>query len=257
MAKTHDTTIFTLSHSSMSIIEKCPREWFYRYVQRYYFNNPQAWTDFGLTWHEVSELYRGEGTPRLKELVKQVMNKRGYKIHPEYRSKMKVACKNLKNYYDVYLKGAKLVKFEKKFYTDLNEYIDLVGLIDILYQNEAGEWVVVDLKTSKQKGDHEEQLMLYYYLMYLITGKKPKRLRAQVVYLSLESHSTDLDDIVEEYVLEADDLNMIENRICSTMSKITNCGIEKEKYRKKPSALCNYCVYKQFGICDGEKPKNG
>jgi RecB family exonuclease len=236
----------------MSILKKCPREWYLRYIAEHYLSIPQPWSDFGLLIHEVSELYRGEGKEKLIELTKQLIKKHKYKIHDDYLPKVPLALKNYKKYYDTYLASAKSIKREVEFRTDLNDYVDLVGLIDILYQSSEGEWVVVDLKTSKNKGDHSDQLALYYFLMSVITGKKPKKLRAQVVYLSMEDGSTDMEDVVEEYVLEHDDLKVIEQKITGCMEVMTNCGLEKEKWRKKPSALCNYCAYKEYGLCNAK-----
>jgi len=250
--KSHETTIFTLSHSSMSVLKKCPREWYLRYICGHYISIAQPWSDFGLLIHEVSELYRGEGKDKLIQLAKDVRKKHKYKIHEDYVPKVPLALKNYKKYYETHLENAKKIKREQEFRTDLNEYIDLVGFLDLLYLNEQDEWVVVDLKTSKKKGEHSEQLALYYFLMTILTGKKPKRLRAQIVYLSLDSGSTDVEDFVEEYVLEHDDLDMIEQKIFGCMEIIANCGTEKDKWRKKPSALCSYCAYKEYGLCNGK-----
>ena len=241
--RSHDTTLFTLSHSSMSLLEKCPREWYLRYVAKYYLSIPQPWNDFGVLIHEVSELYKGEGKERLIELAKKLIKDNNYDIPPMY-------LKKVKKFHDTYLSGAQSVKKEKEFRTDLNPYIDLVGLVDILYKNSAGEWIIVDLKTSKNKGEHSDQLSLYYFLMTLITGKKPKTIKAQIVYLSLDSESTDLEDIVEEYILDYDDIECIERKIHKSMEVILNCGVDKKKWRKKPSALCNYCAYKEYGLCN-------
>lgn len=248
--RTFDTTIFTLSHSSMSLIEKCPREWYLRYIAGHYLSIPQPWNDFGVLVHEVSELYKGEGKSKLIELAKSIIKEKKYDIPPKYLKKVPLALKNYKKFYDTYLANSPSVKKEKEFRTDLNPYIDLVGLVDILYKNSEGEWVIVDLKTSKNKGEHSNQLALYYFLMTLITGKKPKSIKAQIVYLSLDSESTDIDDIVEEYVLDHEDLEVIEGRIHNSMNVILNCGDDKKKWRKKPSALCNYCAYKDYGLCD-------
>jgi len=248
--RSFETTIFTLSHSSMSLLEKCPREWYLRYIAGHYLSIPQPWNDFGVLIHEVSERYNGEGKQKLIELAKSIIHENGYNIPPTYLKKVPLALKNFKKFYDIYLSKSTSIKREKEFRTDLNPYIDLVRLVDILYRNSAGEWVVVDLKTSKNKGEHSIQLSLYYFLMTLITGQKPKSIKAQIVYLSLESESTDIEDIVEDYVLDHDDLEAIEGRIHNSMNVITNCGDEKKKWRKKPSALCNYCAYKEYGLCN-------
>ena len=96
--KTHDTTTFTLSHSSLSIIEQCPRKWFLRYIKGYYFDTPQPWSDFGLMAHEVGEKYRGEGIDRIKELAKEAIKNKRLTIHDSYKHKVPVALRNIKRF---------------------------------------------------------------------------------------------------------------------------------------------------------------
>lgn len=251
--KTHDTTTFTLSHSSLSIIEQCPRKWYLRYIKGHYFDTPQPWSDFGLMAHEVGEKYRGEGIDRIKELARDAVKNRNLTIHDTYKHKVPVALKNIKRFYDKYLAKASKVSNEKEFRIDLTPYVDLVGLIDVLYKDEYGDWVVVDFKTSKSKSEHSRQLSLYYFLMSEITGKKPTTLKAQIVYLSLENLSEDIEEIVDEYVLDHDDIRACENRLQSGIDIIANCGCDDSKWRKKPSTLCNYCIFKEYNLCNAKK----
>ena len=251
--KTYDTTLFTLSHSSMSIMEQCPRKWFLRYVEKRYIDEQQPWSDFGLLVHEVAELYRGEGGDRIKELARQISKEKNLEVHPDYKHKVPVALRNVKRYYDKYLANSQTVKPEQNFYTDLNETLDITGSLDVLFKGQDGHWIVTDYKTSKKKGEHSRQLAVYYFLMYLITGQKPKTLKCHIVYLSLDTLSEDIDDIVEEYVLDLEDLRFCEMRVQRSMDIIAHCAGERDLWRKKPSALCNYCEYKKPELCNAKK----
>lgn len=251
--KTHETTIFTFSHSSLSMMEQCPRKWFLRYMARHYFYQPQPWTDFGLLVHYVAELYRGEGGEHIKKLARKIAKEKNLKVHPDYIKKIPVALRNLKRYYDKFLAKAKYLKTEKEFRTDLTEYVDLVGLVDVLYKNEDDEWVIGDFKTSKQKGEHSKQLATYYWLMREMTGKKPKTLKCQVIYLSQDSMSEDIDDFVQEYVLDEEDIEACERRLQAGINVIANCGTDKNKWRKKPNKLCDYCIFKEYNLCNAIK----
>lgn len=258
---TFETTLFTFSHSGLSIMEKCPRKWFYRYIKGFYCSLKQPWTDFGLLVHTVAENYKGGGKEEVQSLIKKYMfYERGIKQGEKrwiiegdyYKNRAQVAFKNLIQFYDAYLKNAKYLKFEKEFRGPITPYLDMTGKVDVLYKSEEDEWIIVDYKTSKQKSDHNIQLAFYFYLMNWCQNKNVKNLKCLVVYLGLESLSTDLDDIVEEYNLDLTDLEFNESRLQAGINRIANCGYDKNKWRKKPTKLCDFCEYKAIGLCSGE-----
>ena len=240
----------------MAVMEQCKRKWYLRYIMKLYFDEQQPWSSFGLIIHEVAEKYKGEGIARLKELTQNLITNSGLIVHPDYRPKLPVALRNFKRFYDTYLADSQYIKPELSFYTDLTHELDITGALDVLYKDKSGEWVIVDYKTSKKKSEHSMQFAIYYYLLWRITGKKPTTIKCQIVYLSLESLSEDIDEFVDTFVLEHDDIRMCEMRIHRAKETIDYCGKDEEKWKQKPSALCNFCEYKKHGKCvpDLEKP---
>lgn len=246
--KTHETTIFSFSHSGLSTMEKCPREWFWRYIAGIRPNIKKEATEFGSLSHKLAENYTGTGVEEAKKLVDEYSKE--FQISEKYKEKISYMISNFLMFHDTHLTSAKKVYKEKEIRVPLNEYIDLLGNIDVLYKTDTDEWVIVDYKTSKGKKDETKQLALYFYLLTLISPKKPKSIRCKAVYLSLEDKKS---PIIDEYVLSDDELSFCESRLESAMNRIAAFGVEKiENWKKKPSKLCNYCDYFIASYCDGK-----
>lgn len=247
--KSHDTTVFTLSHSSLSTLNKCPREWYYRYIELLYPEVDKDASDFGSLCHEVAENYFGGGKPELKRLVRQFAKK--YTITPYYRKKLTTAMLRLEAFYDARISMSSQVYREKEFKLAHDEYIDVVGKVDVLYKNAEGYWVVVDYKTSKRFDDFSTQFNFYYYLISKVTGKTPTKFYYESVYLCA-GESNELKDYVKPGILEKDDLPLAENRLENGIYVILKNGPEKERWKKKTSPLCPYCDYYKAKICGGK-----
>lgn len=246
--KTHATTIFSFSHSGLSTMEKCPREWFFKYVRGIRLNIKKEATEFGSLSHKLAENYTGTGLEEATRLVEEYSKE--FEISDKYKEKMSYMISNFLMFHDTYLLPAKKAYKEKEIRVSLNEYVDLIGSIDVLYRSDIDEWIIVDYKTSKEKKDETKQLALYFYLLAAISPKKPKSVRCKAVYLSLEDKKA---PIVEEYVLSDDELAFCESRLESAMNRISAFGVDKiENWKKKPSKLCNYCDYFLTGYCDGK-----
>jgi RecB family exonuclease len=246
--KTHDTTVFSFSHSGLDVMEKCPRHWFLKYIRGFYPKIPQKATEFGKLLHKVAEEYQGGGIIEARALLERL--RPDYVIHPEYEEKISGAIAIIIDFFDKYVLRGTNVHREKEMRIALSDYVDLIGNIDCLYKNDVGEWVVVDYKTSKKKSDCSKQLALYYFLLCAITGKKPPKLRCQVVYLALEDKT---QHSIDEYVLEQDELDFCDSRLESAMNRVANLGIDnKESWRKKTGPLCKFCEFYLIGYCDGK-----
>jgi hypothetical protein len=249
--KTHETTIFTLSHSSLELMAKCPRSWFLKYVEKNYPPKESDILDFGNLCHEMAEHYYGGGLPELRRLYKEIGKK--YILSPEYKEKLPIAMKRLVRFFDAKLAKSSQVLREKEFHIALDPYIDITGKVDVLYKDEGGEWVVVDYKTSKKFSSIMEQFAFYYYLITKVSGKSPKKFKFEGVYFCAGS-SDSVEDFVKPVVLEISDVDISINRIDNAVETILTLDVDNiEKWKKKVGPLCNYCDYKKAGICDGKK----
>jgi hypothetical protein len=247
--KTHETTTFTLSHSSLETMTKCPHQWYLKYVKQLYPEKDNDVTDFGNLCHEIAENYYGGGRLEIKRLYKEISPK--YILTPEYAKKLPLAMKRLEVFYNEKLEKSPKVYHEKEFRFALDEYIDVTGKVDVMYKEEDGTWVVVDYKTSKKMGNYFDQFAFYYFLITRISGKIPDKLKFQGVYFCAGS-GIELDDFVDEVILEKDAIEVAENRIGNGINTILHHNVDNiEKWKKKPSPLCSWCEYQNAGICEG------
>lgn len=253
--RTYETTEFSLSFSSIEILNQCPRKWYLRYIKNIYPDTKQDHSDFGSFVHSVAENYEGGGYDEIKELCN--IFKEEYKFdRVAYKDRLKLAMKNLVTFYKIHLQIARKIYNEKEIRFPLNKIFDLSGKIDLLYSTHQKEWIVVDYKTSKKKKDQSKQLASYFFMLKAITKKSPKKIKAKIVYLCLEDGSDDPEDFIDDYVIDMEDYSMIDSVLKSTMRKIENLKQEgAERWRKKCGPLCDYCDYKISNHCDGIEDK--
>jgi hypothetical protein len=248
--KTHETTIFTLSHSSLETMIKCPYSWYLKYVELNYPEKQNDVTDFGNLCHKIAENYYGGGLPELRRLYREY--EKNYIISPEYKPKIGKAMQRLDVFYNAKLANSPKVYREKEFRIAIDPYIDVVGLVDVIYKDSNNEWVVVDYKSSKKFGNFFEQFAFYYYLISKVTGKTPDRFKFESVYFCA-GNGFELKDFVKSYILEKEDIEISESRIQNGINTILKLDVDdKNKWKKKPSILCNWCDYKKAGICEGD-----
>jgi RecB family exonuclease len=248
---THDTTVFTLSHSSLGAIEKCRYSWYLKYVEKKRVEKDNDVTDFGNLCHEIAENYFGGGQDEIKRLFNLYNQK--YILTQEYAAKLPLAFKRIEAFYNAKLANSSKVYHEKEFRIALSPYIDVTGKIDVLYRDEEENWCVVDYKTSKKTGDHTAQFAFYYYLISKVTGKTPKKLKFQGVYLCAGS-GFEIDDFVKEEILEADSIEDAENRIGNGINTILALDVDDvSKWKPCPSVLCSWCEYQNCEpqVCKG------
>lgn len=240
---------FNLSHSSMDTLERCPYQFYMRYIRKLYpeYLEPNYPAEFGSWFHEASEFYTGTGQEEFKALLVKLKHK--YAIIKEYEDKVPLAIKNFLYFYETYLRSAQKIYKEKKIQILLNDYIGFNGSLDVLYQKPDGKWVVVDLKSSKKPSDYSNQLSCYYYLLSKICKVVPKELECQIVYLVAPTEPA----VVSTYTLDLQDVEICENRLLTNINKISILGVDDvSKWVKKPTKLCGWCDYYLEGsICDG------
>ena len=239
---------FNLSHSSTDLLGKCPYSFFQRYVQKFYPEvDPNYSAEFGLIFHEAAEVYTGTGREEFTALIEKF--RPAHPITPEYEAKIPQGITNFLYFYNLRLKNAKKIFKEKRIQILLNDFVGFNGSLDVLFQDEDGKWVIVDLKSSKKPGDYSIQLSCYYYLLTKISPTYPKEIEAIVVYLAAASE----DRVIQTYNLDLSDVEEFENRLASSVNKISILGVDDVSlWKKHPSPLCPWCDYYKAGICDGK-----
>jgi predicted RecB family nuclease len=246
--KSFDTTVFTLSHSSLETQEGCAFKWYLRYIELNFPKRDNEAADFGSLCHLIAENYFGGGQQELTRLFYEYQEK--FILTPKYEAKIPIALQRIERFYDAYLANSTKVYREKEFRYAYDEFIDVSGNIDVLYKM-GDKWVVADYKTNaEKKKDFSQQFWFYYYLISKVSGKVPKSLTFQCVYLIAGSDKK-LEDFVVTEELFPDSIDMAEGRIEAGINRILLRGVDKTKWKKNVTRLCDWCDYKKAGLCDG------
>lgn len=127
--------------------------------------------------------------------------------------------------------------------------LTLRGIIDRLEQDEDGELVVTDYKTGRAPSQAQEQRRLggvhfYSLLCERVLGRRPAKV--QLIYLG--SSPQVITTKPSERSTAA-----LERRIQALWTAVER-ACEREDFRPKPSALCNWCSFKEFCPAFGGDP---
>jgi putative RecB family exonuclease len=131
---------------------------------------------------------------------------------------------------------------------ELGDGVRVRGIIDRLELDENGDLVVTDYKTGSAPGEGWEQRSLagvhvYSLLCERVFGRRPARV--QLLYLSRP----------ERIVAHSNDqmIRGVEVKSAALMRAIrTAC--ERDDFRARPSALCNFCSFREFCPAWGGDP---
>lgn len=257
----------TLSHSSISVMGKCPREYYLQYILKKRVPDESVYSAFGSMIHLIAENYKGDGQEEIKQLFdcfqkdEKLRKKYWDKLDTEYKKKTLVALKNL--YFWLTKRLPMISDYASEVQLDAHDYdevdgtpIHITGKLDGYYTFRE-EFFITDFKTGKKPKDHSEQLGLYYYLLYLIDKEMiDQTVRGEIINVSLNSNPSYDDGVVEYYELEEYDIAHAERRVKNAVAKLKKNGIKKEdidNWPKKPQVLCDWCKFKKAGVCDGKK----
>jgi RecB family exonuclease len=228
----------------MGTYDKCPKKYHYHYIEKPEIPK-QDWShlEFGKCLHRALELFH-------LKLMSEVVSPHEYSVvmrnsfikalsefdkellKPELPAAKDILQKYLDNMYRDGLPN--VVSVELPFNFDFHG-VHLKGFIDRIDKVGEGKYKVVDYKTNK----NPKYLNNFQLLLYAI---------------AIKNHFPDAKEIAGAYVLLRHDCKTMdwvfkESDIKKTTDKILEIGNDIETnviWEKKPSALCNWCDYKNI-----------
>jgi len=111
-----------------------------------------------------------------------------------------------------------------------------------LYYVKDNKGFIFDYKSGKDKSKEEfgyDQACMYAIYMFI---RYPNIDNVKAVFVFIEHNTT------KSYIFTKDQLNAYLEYFKSKVNIIEN----DNTFKKKPSALCNWCSFKEFGHCTGE-----
>jgi len=256
------TNIIRTSYSALETYKQCPQKYKFRMIDNLRAPKTKE-AVFGNNIHEALRYFHSTQpvSPTLDDLLNHLKDNWQSDIFIDQEEEMiyfSEAIKMLKNYYQYFLENKNkftVLDTESRFEININnpsnksQKCTLVGKIDRIDKLSDGTIEVIDYKTAKRlpsqnEVDNNLQISLYCLAVFLrwphLKIKKSDSIKLSFHYLkhgevlSTKRSRSELDEAVNE----------IWERINE---------IEKEKFKPIPSALCDWCGYKQ--ICPMWKHK--
>jgi putative RecB family exonuclease len=123
------------------------------------------------------------------------------------------------------------------------------GIIDRLEEDEQGQLIVTDYKTGRTPSQAQEQSRLggvhfYAFLCERVLGRLPSRI--QLVYLGSQPQ-------IITTTPSAQSVRGMQQRVGAIWSAVER-ACEREDFRPKKSALCNWCAFQAYCPAFGGDP---
>lgn len=141
---------------------------------------------------------------------------------------------------------------EEKFEFILVHGVKVYALIDALYIDNEGNYIIVDWKTGKESDIDREQILVYALYVMQKYDVEIDKIRGRVEYL--------LSGENEEFTFDYEDLNHILHRIGIDLNVIDAFLLDKERNEPKEKEFfsmcentkkCNKCKFRK--LCYGER----
>jgi len=249
--------LLKLSASSMGSYDKCPRKYYYRYINKPDIVLPE-WNhlEFGVAAHRALELFHEylleNHVP--KEKWNKLMSAAFKKSIDESKERNKF--NNIKEDLDelkqvvqaylnkVFIEGLPpVIHNELEFQFKIDEFT-VRGFMDRIDKYDNGVYHVVDYKTSKNPNYLDDFQLALYALALKEKYEDVKSFRGSYVLLKHKSKYLDFD--LSEKVLDK-----ARNKVIKIGKDINT----EEDWIKKPTKLCNWCDYKS--ICQDDWTDKG
>jgi len=174
--------------------------------------------------------------------------------------------KNFNNFFS--LKDDELVAIEQVINTKIGENVSFLGFIDFIVRNKStGRYRITDFKTSTrgwgkyQKTDpvKNSQILLYKKFYAELLGISPDMIDVEFMILKRKVSETADFHIprISRHVPASGKPSM--NKAWKGFTEFVDSVFNEDgsyrtdvEYPKRPSKLCDWCEFKQRGICDGK-----
>ena len=226
-----------LSKSKINTYLKCPREFKFRYIDEIE-ESPNKYMINGKNVHLIAETFLKKFEDNIETInVKNELIKIAYDLNIGYG--LDDHIDNLALFFnDIFLeKGYKLYSFEEYLFDEENNFS---GICDIIVEDENGDLIIVDYKTSNSNSFSKYRLELCYYKLLVENVYKKNVSHVGVFFTSngrlrlLEISQNDN----KRYYLNYGEIN----EAVKTMYEVKE-NIQNEIFYPNEQFICRFCSY--------------
>ena len=232
-----------LSKSKVNSYLKCPLEFKFQYIDE--IEVPQnKYMALGSDVHSIAEKFTEKFGDELENVnTHNELLKIAHELDIGYD--LTAHIDNLASFFDEMFVENDYKLFSNEEYL-LDEENRFSGICDIILEDENGDLVVIDYKTSKSSSFSKYRLELCYYKL-LVENVYKKDVSNVGVFFTKNGRLRLLDVCNEENKRKYLNQNEIDDAI-TTLHKVRD-GINNEIFPARKQFLCKYCTYRH--ICEG------
>lgn len=241
-----DEIILKLSASRVNTYKQCPRKYYYTYIEKLP-RKHWAHFDLGTLVHGTLEFfhdkYRDDEKTKpenLKRLMKESFRKQRELMISEGENISAETLLEARDLLTGYLKrisekgiGAEILSVEQDFEMILTDKYKVQGYIDRIDMDPDGTMHIKDYKTNKKTKYMKPFQLQVYGIPLLDMYPDVEKFRGSYIMMRFEGMHMSYD-------FTREDVEKVKRELIAHGNKIT----EEETWRAKPSALCDWCDFK-------------
>ena len=233
-----------LSKSKVNSYLKCPREFKFQYIDEIE-TKPNKYMALGSDVHLIAEKFTDKFEDDLEDVdIENELIKVAHDLDLGYG--LEEHIDNLGLFFkEVFVDGNYKLFSNEEYLIDKKHRFS--GICDIILEDENGDLVVIDYKTSNSNSFSKYRLELCYYKL-LVENVYHKRVSGVGVFFTKNGRLRILDISSEENKRKFLNYSEIDEAI-DTMYKVRD-KINRKEFPRRRQFLCKYCTYKH--ICEDE-----